>query len=191
MANAEYLILRFPDAEAWEAWLGEHHASERGVWVQMAKKGSAFTSLSSAEALDVALCYGWIDAMAKSYDADSWLQKYTPRGKRSTWSKRNREHVARLIAAGRMQPAGFAAIDAAKQDGRWERAYDSPRSATMPEDFAEALAGRDEAKAFFESLPGSQRFAMIYRIQTAVKPETRARRVAQFVELLERKERLL
>ena len=189
MASAdEYPILLFSDQAAWREWLDHHHENERGVWLRLAKAASALQSVSRDEALDVALCYGWIDGQAKKYDEDSWLQKFTPRGKKSVWSKRNREHVERLIAAEQMQPAGYAAIEAAKADGRWDRAYDSPGSATVPDDLQTALEEHPEAKAFFEQLKSANRFAILYRIQTAVKPETRARRIEKFVAMLGRGE---
>lgn len=187
---AEYPILLFSDQAAWRDWLNQHHSSERGVWLRLAKAASDLTSVSYAEALDVALCFGWIDGQKKRYDSDSWLQKFTPRGKRSVWSKRNREHVERLIASGEMRPAGLAAVEAAKGDGRWERAYDSPGSATVPEDFRAALDAKPEAAAFFETLKGANRYGILYRIQTAAKPETRARRIADFVAMLGRRETL-
>jgi uncharacterized protein YdeI (YjbR/CyaY-like superfamily) len=187
---AEYPILLFSDAAGWRGWLDAHHANERGVWLRLAKAASDIRSVSRAEALDVALCYGWIDGQAKRYDGDSWLQKYTPRGKRSVWSKRNREHVERLIASGEMRPAGLAAVEAARRDGRWERAYDSPGSAVVPEDFRAALDDQPEAAAFFETLKGPNRYGILHRIQTAVKPETRARRIADFVAMLGRRETL-
>lgn len=147
-------------------------------------------SLSYAEAVEAALCCGWIDGQARSHDADSYLQKFTPRGRRSNWSKINREKAEALIAAGRMKPAGQAAIESARADGRWARAYDSPKTATVPADFQAALDAQPTARAFFEQLTSPNRYAMLYRIQTAVKPETRARRIAQFVEMLARGEAL-
>jgi uncharacterized protein YdeI (YjbR/CyaY-like superfamily) len=143
-----------------------------------------------AEALDVALCFGWIDGQKRGHDAESFLQKFTPRQKRSLWSKRNREHVERLIAAGEMHPAGLAAVAAAKGDGRWDRAYDSPSTATVPDDLRAALDRHPEASAFFETLTSADRYAILYRIQTAVRPETRARRIAEFVAMLRRGETL-
>jgi uncharacterized protein YdeI (YjbR/CyaY-like superfamily) len=191
MANAaEYPVILFPSKAAWAAWLEQHHATERGVWVRIARTTSQLQSVAHADVLDVALCYGWIDGQGRSHDDDSWLLKFTPRGKKSVWSKRNREHVERLIASGEMQPAGFAAIEAAKADGRWDRAYDSASTATVPADLAAALGKNPKAKAFFETLKGSNRYSILHRIQTAVKPETRARRIAQFVEMLERGETL-
>lgn len=187
---SDYPILLFADRTAFRKWLSAHHASQPGLWLRIAKAASPLESVTYAEALDVALCFGWIDGQKKSYDADSFLQKFTPRQKRSGWSKRNREHVARLVAAGEMHPAGLAAVEAAKADGRWDRAYDSPGSATVPDDFRAALAENAEAKAFFETLKGANRYAILYRIQTAVKAETRARRIAEFVAMLERRETL-
>ena len=187
---SDYPILLFADRAALRRWLSAHHASQPGVWLRIAKLASPLRSVTYAEALDVALCFGWIDGQKRSYDADSFLQKFTPRQKRSPWSKRNREHVARLVAAGEMHPAGLAAVEAAKADGRWDRAYDSSGTATVPADFQAALDDRPEAKAFFEALKGANRYAILYRIQTAVRPETRARRIAEFVAMLERRETL-
>lgn len=178
----------FADRAQFRAWLDEHHAAQPGLWLRIAKAASPLRSVTYAEALDAALCYGWIDGQRQSYDADSFLQKFTPRRKRSTWSKRNREHVERLSTAGEMRPAGLAEVEAAKADGRWDRAYDSPASATVPSDLQSALDAHPEAKAFFETLTGFRRYAILYRIQAAVKPETRARRVAEFVAMLQRKE---
>jgi uncharacterized protein YdeI (YjbR/CyaY-like superfamily) len=191
MATAdEYPILLFNDQAAWRKWLRRHHESERGVWLRLAKAASALQSVSYDEALDEALCYGWIDGQKQKYDEQSWLQKFTPRGKKSVWSKRNREHVERLTKTGQMQPAGLAAIEAAKADGRWDRAYDSATSATIPDDLQAALDDHPKAKALFEKLNSANRYAILYRVQTAVKPETRARRIAQFVAMLGRGETL-
>lgn len=184
----DYPIALFADADAWTAWLEAHHATEQGLWLRLAKKASALRSLSYAEALDAALCHGWIDGQKRSHDADSWLQKFTPRGKRSVWSKINRDHVERLTAEGRMRPAGQAAVDAAKADGRWARAYDSARTATVPDDLRAALDASPAASAAFAALNGANRYAVLYRIQNAVKPETRARRVRDLVAMLERGE---
>ena len=186
----EYPILLFADAPAWEAWLATHHDTDRGVWLRLAKKAAELTSVSYADALDVALCHGWIDGQKKSFDADSWLQKFTPRGKRSVWSKVNRDKVEALVAAGRMQPAGLAAVEAARADGRWDRAYDSPATATVPPDLQPALDASPRAAAFFATLNGANRYAVLWRVQTAVKPETRARRIEQLVAMLARGERL-
>jgi len=187
---AEYPVVLFADQAEWSAWLAEHHATTRGIWLRLAKKGSDLQSLSYAEALDVALCHGWIDGQKKSFDADSWLQKFTPRGRKSVWSKVNREHAERLIRTGAMRDAGLAAIDEAKRDGRWERAYDSQRSAAVPEDFQAVLDQHPKAKAFFATLNSANRYAILWRIQTAVKAETRARRIDQFIAMLQRGETL-
>jgi uncharacterized protein YdeI (YjbR/CyaY-like superfamily) len=187
---SDYPTLLFADRTAFRKWLSAHHASQPGLWLRIAKVDSSLQSVTYAEALDVALCFGWIDGQKRSYDADSFLQKFTPRQKRSPWSKRNREHVARLVAAGEMHPAGLAAVEAAQADGRWDRAYDSPRTVTVPDDLQAALDEHPEAKAFFETLKGTNRYAILYRIQTAVEPETRARRIAEFIAMLQRKETL-
>ena len=187
---SDYPIVLFADRAAFRAWLSAHHASERGLWLRIAKAAAPLRSVTYAEALDVALCFGWIDGQKRSYDAESFLQKFTPRQKRSPWSKRNREHVERLGAAGEMHAAGLAAVEAARADGRWDRAYDSPGAATVPADLQAALDAQPEARAFFETLKGANRYAILYRIQTAVKPETRARRIAEFVAMLQRRETL-
>jgi uncharacterized protein YdeI (YjbR/CyaY-like superfamily) len=187
---SDYPTLHFPTRAAFRKWLAAHHASQPGVWLQIARAGATRKSVTYADALDVALCFGWIDGQKKSHDADSFLQKFTPRQKRSPWSKRNREHVARLIAAGEMHAAGLAAIEAAKADGRWDRAYDSPSTVKVPDDLRAALDANPAAKAFFATLNGANRYAILYRIQTAVKPETRARRIADFVAMLKRREML-
>jgi uncharacterized protein YdeI (YjbR/CyaY-like superfamily) len=185
---SDYPIVLFADRNAFRAWLSAHHASQAGVWLRIAKAASALQSVTYVEALDIALCFGWIDGQKRGHDAESFLQKFTPRLKRSPWSKRNREHVERLIAGGEMHPAGLAAVAAAKADGRWDRAYDSPGTATVPEDLQAALDAHPDARTFFETLTGANRYAILYRIQTAVKPETRARRIAEFVAMLQRRE---
>ncbi|HET7042358.1 MAG TPA: YdeI/OmpD-associated family protein, partial [Gemmatimonadales bacterium] len=181
-------ILLFPDRAAFRAWLGAHHDAHPGLWLRIAKAASPLRSVTHAEALDVALCFGWIDGQVRRHDADSFLQRFIPRQKRSVWSKRNRDHVARLIAAGEMHPAGLAAVAAAKQDGRWDRAYDSPATATVPADLQAALDRHPKARDFFGTLTSANRYAILYRIQTAVKPETRARRIADLVAMLARRE---
>lgn len=183
-------ILHFETQQAWETWLARNHSSSPGAWLQFAKKGSAMRSPSYAEALDVALCYGWIDSQKKSYDESSWLQKFSPRGPKSVWSKINREKVDALIEAGRMKPAGLAAVELAKGDGRWDAAYDSQRTATVPEDLQAELDRKPKAKAFFATLDRANRYAVLWRIQTAKKPETRARKIATLVEMLERNEKI-
>jgi uncharacterized protein YdeI (YjbR/CyaY-like superfamily) len=189
-AKPDYSLLHLPDLAAWEAWLEAHHASAPGAWVLLAKKGSALVAVSRADALDAALCYGWIDGQAQSLGAESWRQKFTPRGRRSLWSKVNRMKVDALIAEGRMRPAGLAEIERAKADGRWNRAYDAPSTATVPDDLAAALAADPKAAAFWDTLNKQNRYAITWRVQTAVKPATRARRIAQLVAMLAHGEKL-
>ena len=186
----ELPIIAFEHARAWADWLVSHHASSRGVWIKLAKKGSGIPSVTYPEALDVALAWGWIDGQKGRYDDTAWLQKFTPRGPRSIWSKINREKALALIASGEMQPPGLAEVDRAKQDGRWDAAYDSPSRATVPEDFAAALAANARAAEFFSTLNAANRYAVLWRIQTVKKAETRARRIAEFVEMLARHEKL-
>ncbi|MCX6050288.1 MAG: YdeI/OmpD-associated family protein [Chloroflexi bacterium] len=181
-------VILFAHQAAWTVWLAQHHATSTGLWLQLTKKASGLVSVSYAEALDVALCYGWIDGQKKSYDETSWLQKFTPRGAKSLWSKINREKAQVLIENGQMQPAGLQAIIQAQQDGRWAAAYDSSTSATVPEDFQVALDGNAAAKAFFDTLTRANRYAMLFRIQTAKKAETRAKRIQQFIQMLENHE---
>jgi uncharacterized protein YdeI (YjbR/CyaY-like superfamily) len=182
--------LAFRDQQAWADWLQINHGTSSGLWIQLAKKGSAGRSLSYAEAVEVALCYGWIDGQSKANNATSWLQKFTPRRKRSIWSKINREKAERLISEGRMQPAGLAEVGRARQDGRWEAAYDSPHVATVPADFQTALKNSPQASAFFGTLNSQNRFAILFRLQTAKKSGTRARRIEQFIRMLENHEKL-
>jgi uncharacterized protein YdeI (YjbR/CyaY-like superfamily) len=187
---AESPIVAFADATAWEAYLAEHHRDEAGVWLQIAKKGAGIPSVTYAEALDVALCWGWIDGQKKGFDERTFLQRFSPRRARSLWSKRNREHVERLRAAGRMRPPGEAEVERAQADGRWDAAYDSPATATVPDDLQAALDAAPAAAAAFATLNSANRYAIIWRLQTAKRPETRARRLAQFVAMLERGEKL-
>jgi len=180
----------FKTPAAWEKWLSSNHKKSAGIWMQIAKKDSGLSSPTYQEALDVALCYGWIDGQKRPFDDRTWLQRFTPRGPRSVWSKVNTGKVESLIKAGRMQPAGLAAVEAAKASGRWESAYQSWGTADIPPDLQAALDAKPNAKAFFETLRGANRYAIIYRVQTAKKPETRTRRISQFVEMLERHETL-
>ena len=183
-------VIAFGCADAWEQWLREHHATAPGIWVKLAKAKSGVASVKQGEAVEVALCYGWIDGQGRSIDDTWWLQRYTPRRAKSIWSKINREKVAQLIAAGRMQPAGLRQIELAKADGRWDAAYDSPSAAQVPEDLQRELDSRPAAAAFFAELNASNRYAILHRVQTAKKPETRARRIEKFVGMLERGEKL-
>ncbi|MFK4083203.1 YdeI family protein [Kribbella sp. NPDC020789] len=183
----EELILA--DAAAWNAWLGEHHRSSDGVWLVLAKKGvTSPTSLVVEDALDEALCHGWIDGQRKSRDESTYLQRYTPRRPRSTWSQRNVEYVARLEKAGRMQPAGWAEVDRAKADGRWDNAYSGSANLEIPADLAAAIAAVPQAQAMFEILTAANRFAVVFRVNNAKRAETRARRIAEFVDQLSRGE---
>jgi uncharacterized protein YdeI (YjbR/CyaY-like superfamily) len=178
-------VLQFANQAAWREWLAEHHAgAPEGVWLLMARKGSGVASVDHPQALDVALCFGWIDGQRKSHDDTHFLQRFTPRRSRSSWSKINRTKVEALVASGEMQPAGLAEIERAKADGRWAAAYDSQRASTVPDDLAAALAGNAAARDFFDTLDSTNRYAILHRLQTAKKPETRARRLAKYVELL-------
>lgn len=185
---AEIPVILFATPKDWEAWLKENQAESKGLWLRLAKKNSGIESVTYAEALDVALCYGWIDGQKKSYDEATFLQKFTPRGAKSIWSKINREKVEALIKARRMKPAGLNAVESAKQDGRWEAAYDSQSKATVPEDFQAALDQNEKAQAFFATLKSVNRYAILFRIQTARKAETREKRIRQFIEMLEKHE---
>lgn len=173
-----------------ERWLKRNHAKASCIWVKYAKKRTGIPSIDWDGAVDVALCYGWIDGQAKSFDETYSLQRFTPRGKRSKWSKLNRERIARLIDAGRMQPAGLAEVERAKADGRWDAAYDSPANMKVPEDLAAALSKSAKARRTFESLNSTNRYAILYRLQDAKKQETRARRLKTFVEMLKKGEKL-
>ena len=177
-------VVQFDGPHAWATWLDEHHAASSGVWLRIAKKASGTASVTYDQALEVALCYGWIDGQKKSYDDASWLQKFTPRGTKSIWSKVNREKVEKLIARGDMKPAGLAVVEQAKQDGRWDAAYDSQSSASVPDDFQAALDQHEEARAFFATLNSRNRYAILFRIQTAKKAETRTKRIEQFIQML-------
>lgn len=189
-AKAELPIVLFEDQQAWAAWLDENQSTSSGLWLRLAKKASGVASVSYQEALDVALCYGWIDGQKNSYDHRSWLQKFTPRGRKSIWSNVNRQKATALIESGRMQAAGLRAVESAKADGRWDAAYDSQRNAEVPDDFRAELDKHPEASAFFATLESRNRYAVLFRIQTAKKAETRAKRIAQFVAMLERHEKL-
>ena len=187
--KSEYPTILFETPEDWVAWL-DKHADADGVWMRLAKKASGIQSIDYAQALEVALCYGWIDGHKKSYDEESWLQKFTPRRAKSIWSKINREKAQTLIDSGRMQPAGLRAVEAAQQDGRWEAAYDSQSNATVPDDFQAALDANEVAKNFFDTLNRVNRYALLFRIHQAKRPETRAKRIQEFVAMLERNEKI-
>jgi uncharacterized protein YdeI (YjbR/CyaY-like superfamily) len=178
----------FKSAKAFEAWLKKNHDTSDGLWLKIAKRGAKEPSVTYPEAVEIALCWGWIDGQKKSLDDQHFLQRFTPRRARSVWSKINVDKVAALIEAGRMQAPGHAQIEAAKADGRWAKAYDGARTSTVPEDLLAALEAEPKAKAFFATINAANRYAVLWRIQTAVKPETRARRIAQLVEMLARGE---
>ncbi|MEU5517982.1 YdeI/OmpD-associated family protein [Streptomyces griseoaurantiacus] len=179
----------FASAEAFEAWLGENHAASPGIWLKLRKKGPEVVALDYAQALEVALCYGWIDGQKATFDDQWWLQRFTPRRPGSRWSKINRDKATALVEQGRMRPPGQAEIDRARADGRWAAAYDGARTASVPEDLAAALAAVPAAAAFFETLDRRNRYAVLYRVQDAKKAETRARRIEKFVEMLARGEK--
>lgn len=183
-------ILAFPDAAALAAWLGAQPPGSVGMWLKLAKKGSGVPSVSKAEAVDSALCHGWIDGQLNPYDDKSWLIRFTPRRPGSKWSLVNRERAEALIAEGLMRPAGLAEIAAARADGRWADAYPPHSRAEPPPDFQSALDSSPAAAAFFSTLRGANRYALIYRVLDAKKPATRAKRIAQFVAMLERGETL-
>ena len=183
-------ILSFASQGDWETWLDEHHRTSKGLWLKIAKKDSGVDSVNYAEALDVALCHGWIDGQKGAFDDTFWLQKFTPRGPRSKWSKINVDKALALIDANRMKPAGLAAIEQARSDGRWEQAYDSQSKATVPEDLQRELDKNPEAAKFFATLDSANRYAVLYRIHEAKKPETRARRIEKFIAMLNRQEKL-
>lgn len=189
-AANEMPVMVFKNQEDWATWLDENHAASSGVWLKLAKKASGLESVSYDEAVEVALCYGWIDGQAKRHDASWWLQKFTPRGPRSIWSRINREKAEALIRSGQMKPAGLRAVESARQDGRWHAAYDPPSTATVPDDFQEELDRNAKAKAFFDTLDSRNRYAILHRLQTAKKAETRARRIQQFIRMLENHELL-
>lgn len=188
-AKAEEPLLEVSSPAEWSEWLKKNHARSRGVLLRIAKKGAKRT-ISYAEALDVALAWGWIDSQKRALDANAWLQRFSPRKVDSPWSKINRAKAEALIAAGAMQAPGLAEVERAKRDGRWERAYDGARSSSVPADLADALARNAKAKSFFETLDSANRYAILYRVQTAKRPETRAERIERFVGMCARHETL-
>jgi uncharacterized protein YdeI (YjbR/CyaY-like superfamily) len=183
-------VLAFADAQAWEAWLCEHHETEDGVWVRIARAGEAEPSVTYDEVVEGALVYGWIDGQKRKLDGRAWLQRVTPRRARSAWSKRNCAWAERLAGEGRLAPAGLREVERAKADGRWGRAYDGPRTATIPEDLQRELDRHPDAAAFFATLDSANRYAVLYRVQTAHRPEARARRISTLVAMLNRGEKL-
>ncbi|MDQ0383441.1 uncharacterized protein YdeI (YjbR/CyaY-like superfamily) [Streptomyces sp. DSM 42143] len=183
-------IISFEDQVQWEQWLEENHESAAGVWVKIAKKASGIPSITYAEALDVAVCFGWIDSQRDKVDDLYWRQRFTPRSRKSPWSQVNRERAERLAAEGRVRPAGRREVDAAKADGRWEAAYASQSRMTVPDDLQAALLEDPAAAEFFATLNSRNRYAILYRVQSAKKPETRAKRIEKFVTMLANGEKI-
>jgi uncharacterized protein YdeI (YjbR/CyaY-like superfamily) len=190
MKSTDLPILPFASKKKWADWLAKQHDKSAGVWLKLAKKGSEIPSVTYDEAVDSALCYGWIDGQKKGFDDKYWLQKFTPRGARSIWSKINTEKAEKLIKSGEMKLAGLSAIELAKQDGRWDAAYESQKNISVPDDFQAALDKNAKAKAFFTTLNSVNRYAILFRIHNVKRAETRTRRIQQFMEMLERGEKL-
>lgn len=189
-AGQELPVVSFASRQAWEAWLAEHNLTSSGLWLKIARKGSGAFTVSYAEALDVALCYGWIDGQKDRFDDDHWLQRFTPRKPGSRWSKINRDRAVVLIEQGEMKPAGLRAIEQARADGRWDAAYEGQRSATVPDDLRRELEKDETAGAFFSTLDSRNRYAILYRIQDARTPATRARRIAKYVAMLREQKKI-
>jgi uncharacterized protein YdeI (YjbR/CyaY-like superfamily) len=177
-------IVPFATREAWETWLEEHHTTSDGLWLKIAKKGSGLETVTYDQAVEIALCYGWIDGQVRKFDEYYYLQRFTPRRPRSKWSKINRQKATELIARAEMKPAGLREVERAKADGRWDAAYDAPSTATVPEDLLRELEKNEKAREFFSELDGRNRYAILYQIQDAKRPETRARRIAKYVAKL-------
>ena len=186
----DFQTLDFDTKAKFRAWLDKNHSKEPGVWIRYAKKGSGIRSIKYDEAVEVALCYGWIDGKVRTVDDDYYMQRFTPRRSKSMWSKINVGKAEALIAAGKMKPAGLAEVERAKADGRWAAAYEAPSNMTVPDDFEKALKKSAKARKFFETLNRSNRYAILYQIADAKKPETRARRIAKFVEMMKAGEKL-
>jgi uncharacterized protein YdeI (YjbR/CyaY-like superfamily) len=182
--------LTFANQEEWETWLERNGSSSSGAWLRLAKKSAEQPTISYAQALDSALCYGWIDGQKKAENEHYWLQRFTPRAAKSIWSQINKGKAEALVASGRMRPAGMQEINRAKQDGRWNAAYASASNATVPEDLQRALDANPKAKKFFATLNSQNRYAILFRVQNVKKPETRARKIAQFIEMLSNGETL-
>ena len=191
MKNADNLPrISFETQNDWERWLAEHHTNTEGVWLKIAKKEAAVPSVTYAEALDSALCYGWIDGQKAAFDEQYWLQKFTPRRRKSIWSKVNCNKATALIAEDRMQPEGLRQVELAKADGRWDAAYESQSTITIPPDFQSELDKNQQAQEFFNTLNSGNRYAILFRIQTAKKAETRSARIATFIEMLANKQKI-
>ena len=189
MATQQLLSTKkFASVKAWHTWLAKNYNKSNGVWLMFAKKNADKQTVTYAEALNIALCYGWIDGQKKSHDEQYWMQKFVPRQAKSIWSKKNIEHTERLIKEEKMQPAGLKAIEAAKANGTWEKAYDAQSKMTIPEDFLKALRKNKKANAFFKTLNRKNLFSIVFRLQTAKKEKTRQKRIAKIIEMLEREE---
>lgn len=184
LVKKDYEVMEFPRQKEWRKWLSKNYNKSDGVWIRIYKKDSGIDTISHSQALEEALCFGWIDGQAKGYDNISHLQKFTPRRKRSTWSKRNTEHVERLIKEGKMHESGLAEIERAKADGRWYQAYDSPANMQIPDDFLEMISKDPDALTFFNTLNRTNLYSIAWRIQTAKKPETRQRRMSVIFQML-------
>lgn len=182
-------MLTFTSAKEFTSWLAKHHKASSGIWIRLFKLKSGVPTITYAEALDVALCYGWIDGQKRPHDTESWLQKFTPRKPKSIWSKKNREHVERLYKSGLMEAAGMEEVEAAKADGRWEQAYDSPSNMVVPADFLSELAKDKKAEAFFKTLNKTNIYSIVWRLQTAKKTETRNKRMKAILEMLKKGEK--
>jgi uncharacterized protein YdeI (YjbR/CyaY-like superfamily) len=184
MLRGDLPVVGFSGPAAWESWLAKEHQRSPGIWLKIPKKGSGGAGVSYTEALEVALCYGWIDGQKRALDDDYWLQRFTPRRPGSRWSKINTDKAGELIEAGRMRPAGLREVELARADGRWDAAYAGQRAMTVPPDLERELAADDAAREFFATLSGANRYAILYRIGDAKRPETRARRIAKYVAML-------
>jgi uncharacterized protein YdeI (YjbR/CyaY-like superfamily) len=189
-SSAEEPIRLFATQAAWADWLDKNHRESSGLWLRLAKKGSCLRSITYAEALEASLCYGWIDGQKRGESQEAWLQRFLPRSAKSIWSKINRDKAVVLMDGGRMHAAGLEAVEAAKKDGRWDAAYDSPKAAQVSYDFQTALDASLRAHEFFQELDGANRYAVLFRIQTVKKADTRVRKIREFIEMLERRERI-
>ena len=186
----ELPVLLFDDQSTWHNWLEENHKQTHGIWLKLAKKSSGKSSISYEDALEEAICYGWIDGQKQTYNNEYWLQKFSSRGSKSVWSKVNVAKAEMLIKSGKMQTSGLKTVNSAKKDGRWKAAYDSARTSTIPEDFQFALNSNPKAKQFFDTLNRANVYAFCWRVQTAKKPETRQARIEKFIEMLSKGEKL-
>ena len=188
-AKPDLPIIPFASRDAWGAWLEGQHATSDGLWLKFAKKYSGLETVTYDQAVEIALCYGWIDGQVRSLDEDYYLQRFTPRRPRSKWSKINRQKATKLIERGEMKPAGLQEVERAKADGRWDAAYDAPSTATVPEDLKRALGKNEIAREYFATLDRRNRYTILYQIQDAKRPETRARRIAKYVAMLAEREK--